>query len=185
MDVISAIRHRRSIRRYKPDPVPDSELDILLEAARWAPSWANTQCRQLIVVRDPVQRERLGATVAEKNPARGAFQQAPVVLVLCARRGVSGFYKGQAATDKGDWYLFDAALAIQNLTLAAYARGLGTVHVGMFDAPAAAAVCAVPEDVAVVELLPLGYPEDAGAAPLRSELHEFVYSDAYGQARRT
>lgn len=185
MDVIEAIRHRRSIRRYKPDPVPESELDVLLEAARWAPSWANTQCRQLIVVRDAALRQQLGETVPEKNPARAAFQQAPVVLVLCARRGVSGFYKGQAATDKGDWYMFDAALAIQNLTLAAHARGLGTVHVGMFDAPAAAAVCGVPDDVAVVELLPLGYPEGAGVTPPRIELHEFVYCDTYGQARPT
>jgi len=63
------------------------------------------------------------------NPAREAVRTAPVLIVACAQLGLSGFKSGTAATDKGDWFMFDVALAMHNLTLAAHAKGLGTVHV--------------------------------------------------------
>ena len=53
MDVLEAIRTRRSVRKFSPEPVSDEELRRVLEAARWAPSWANTQCWEIVVVRDP------------------------------------------------------------------------------------------------------------------------------------
>ena len=134
MDVITAITGRRSIRKYKGDPVEDSDLEEVLEAARWAPSWANTQAWEIIIVKDPETKRKLADTLPAANPARSSFGEAPIVIVACARRGKAGYFKGNAVTDKGDWYMFDVALALQNLTLAAYARGLGTVLVGFFDA---------------------------------------------------
>jgi nitroreductase len=77
--------------------------------------------------------------------------------------------------------MFDTALAMQNLALAACATGLGTVHVGLFDAKEAARILEVPENVAVVEMTPLGYPDEEPKAPQRKELSEIVFKEKYGR----
>ena len=183
MDVMEAILSRRSIRKYKPDAVSDKDLETVLEAARWAPSWANTQCWRFIVVRDKETKAALAATLSRGNPAADALANAPVVIVACAKRGESGFYKGAATTDKGDWYMFDVALAMANITLAAHALGLGTVHVGLFNAKEAEEVLAIPEEASVVSMTPLGYPAEPSRAPRRREFHEIVFHDKYGQSK--
>ena len=63
LEVLEAIRTRRSIRKYKTDPIDDKTLETVLEAARWAPSWANTQCWRFIVVRDGDIKSRLANTL--------------------------------------------------------------------------------------------------------------------------
>ena len=77
--------------------------------------------------------------------------------------------------------MFDVALALHNLSLAAHSLGLGTVHVGAFDSKKAAELLGVPEGVSVVELMPLGYPLEIPGAPPRKELKDFVYSEKYGR----
>ncbi|MEM1537683.1 MAG: nitroreductase family protein [Candidatus Nezhaarchaeales archaeon] len=181
MDVIEAIKTRRSIRRFKPDPVEEGKLWTVLEAARWAPSWANTQCWEFIIVRNPETKAKLAETLTPRNPGIDAVKNAPVVIVACAKLGVSGFKGGKPVTDKGDFFMFDVALALQNLTLAAHSLGLGTLHVGAFDAKKAAEILGVPPGVSVVELMPLGYPlETPKEPPKRKELKDFVYFEKYG-----
>lgn len=77
--------------------------------------------------------------------------------------------------------MFDVALAMQNLTLDAHSLGLGTVHVGRFDAQKAAQILNVPQGAVVVEMTPLGYPEKEAKAPPRKELSELVLRESYGQ----
>lgn len=180
MDVLEAIKTRRSIRKYKSDPVDEEKLRTVLEAARWAPSWANTQCWGFIVIKNPETKRKLAETLLiERNPATEAVKTAPVLIVACARLGLSGFYRGAPLTDKGDFFMFDVALALQNLTLAAHELGLGTVHVGAFDAKKVAEILAVPTGVCVVELMPLGHPLEVPKAPLRKELKDFVHFEKY------
>jgi len=181
MELIEAIKGRRSIRKYKQDPVADEDIRFVLEAARWAPSWANTQCWELIVVKDQALKEKLAGTLPETNPGRRAVIEAPVVIAACGKKALSGHFKGKPVTDKGDWLLFDVALALQNLTLAAYSRGLGTVHLGFFDSRKAEQVLNVPDEAAVVELLPLGYPDKEGKVTPRKPIEEFVFTNSYGQ----
>ena len=182
MDVMQAIKGRRSVRRYKPDPVSDEAVEAVLEAARWAPSWTNSQCWRFVVVRDPQMRDKLAATLkSATNRAAAAIREAPVTIVACAEKGKSGYYKGEVSTDKGDWFMFDVALAMQNLVLAAYAAGLGTVHVGLFDAKEAARILEVPEGVVVVEMTPLGYPNEEPIAPRRKESADIVFKEKYGK----
>lgn len=180
MELIDAVTGRRSIRKYSKDIPSEEDVHFVLEAARWAPSWANTQCWEFVLVTDPEKKRLLAETLPDKNPARPAFEQAPIVIAACGRKGVSGFFKGTAVTDKGDWLMFDTALAVQNLTLAAYAKGLGTVHVGFFDAHKAAAALQVPPEVAVVELIPLGYPDQEGKPTPRKPVDEFVFYNTHG-----
>lgn len=184
MELFEAIKTRRSIRKYKPDPVEEEKLQAVLEAARLAPSWANTQCWEFIVVRNPEVKRRLAETLTSGNRARDAVKNAPIVLVACAKLGLSGFWKGEPLVDKENFYMFDVALALQNLTLAAHSLGLGTLHVGAFDAKRAAEILEVPDGVKVIELIPLGYPLEVPPAPSRKELKDFVYFEKYWQRNR-
>jgi len=181
MNVIEAIKGRRSIRKYKPDSVSDKALEAVLDAARWAPSWANTQCVRWVVVRDADTKARLADTLSTANPAANAMRAVPVVLVACAETGTSGCKGGQPRTDKGDWFMFDTALAVQNLTLAAHELGLGTVQVGLFDARKVEELLQVPSGVRVVELIPLGHPAEQPRGPGRKELSDIVFHEKYGQ----
>jgi nitroreductase len=189
MEVLEAIKGRRSIRKYKATPVDDKTIGLVLEAARWAPSWANTQCWRFIVVRDSrikaelaqslLQVERNGQPVT--NQSAEAVRNAPVVIVACAQLGKSGYMFRKPATDKGDyWYMYDVALAMQNLALAAHALGLGTVTAGAMDAKKTADILGVPEGFCVVSMTPLGYPDEKPEPRPRRELSEIVFYDKYG-----
>ena len=182
MDTFDAIHSRRSIRQYKETPVPDDILNKVLEAARWAPSWANTQCTRYVVVKDPAMKEKLAEALNRGNPSTEAIKHAPIVIVACAELRKSGFYKGVVSTDKGEWYMFDAGIAMENLALAAQALGLGTVHVGFIpDSKKVDEILGLPEGVVSVEMTPLGYPAAEGKAPPRKELAEIVFYEKYGK----
>jgi nitroreductase len=181
MTIMETIEKRRSVRKYKADPISEETVNLVLEAARWAPSWANTQCWRFVVVREAETKARIAEALRKGNPSTDAVRNAPVVIVACAELGKSGFYKGEAATDKGDWFMFDVALAMQNLALAAYELGLGTVHVGLMDSKKVEEILQVPPGIRVVELTPLGYPDEEPRAPKRRELNEIVFHEKYGQ----
>lgn len=180
MDVIEAIMTRRSIRKYKSDAVSDKDLNIILEAARWAPSWANTQCASFIVVRDKLIKANLIETLLG-NSGKNALNTAPLAIVACAELKRAGYKDGAVRTDKGDWFMFDVALAMHNLVLAAQALGLGTVYLGLFDAVAAAKILRVPDGFTVVAMTPIGYPDEEVKAPPRKQLSEIVFNNHWGE----
>jgi nitroreductase len=179
-DFMQIIRERRSVRKYEDRDVPAEALNTVLEAVRWAPSWANTQCWEIVVVRDRSVKEQLQATLPPKgNPAAGAMVKAPVVLVLCAKLKSSGYYKSEVTTKFGDWFMFDLGIACQSLCLAAHAQGLGTVVVGLFDHDQAKNVLNVPDDHELVVMIPLGYPAKISSAPSRREIGEFTHENSF------
>jgi nitroreductase len=187
MDLIEAIKNRRSIRQYKSDPIPNILIDGVLDAARLAPSWGNSQCWQFVVVKDPEIKEGLANTLFaitdRPNRTAESIKKAPVAIVVCAEIGRTGHKyvePKEPATDKGEyWYMFDAALAMENMVLAAHAAGLGTVIVGAFDARKAASLLAVPPDVAVVAMTPLGYPDESPPARPRKPLSDIMRIDRF------
>lgn len=184
MDVFEAVEKRFSVRKFKSDPIPPQVLTRVLEAARRAPSWANEQATRYILVTDPQQKALLAQTLTHRNPSSRAIEAAPVLIGLCYVKGASGYYKGKALTSlEGKWGFFDAGLAAAQLTLAAVAEGLGTVHVGALDIEKAAALLDVPDDVQFLELIPLGYPDQAFNSPARKELAELVFAEKYGRLR--
>ncbi len=178
-DLMDVTRGRRSIRKYQEKDVPEESLNRILESVRWAPSWNNTQCWEVIVVRDHAQKERLQDVMPKINPARKALVQAPVVLALCGKLATSGYYRGQATTKFGDWFMFDLGIATQNLCLTAHDLGLGTVIAGLFDHNRAKEIMEVEEGYEVVILIPLGYPAHDSAAPKRREISEFTHYDKF------
>ena len=162
MELMDAIAKRRSIRRYKPDTVPEEEIRYVLEAARLAPSWANTQCWHFVVVTD----DQVKAKLAEAGMRFVA--RAPVVIVGCADPEKPGA--------KGDMpnYLVDVGIAMEHLMLAATDRGLGTCWVGGFNEEVARAAIGAPESMRVVAMTPLGYPDEDPAPRSRKLLEEIV-----------
>jgi nitroreductase len=179
MDLMQAIKNRRSVRKLKPEPVSNDLINTVLEAGRWAPSWANTQCWKFVVVQDALMRGKVAETISPGNPGADAIKNAPVIIAICGESERAGYKKGIPVTDKGDWYMFDTALAAQNMMLAAHSLGLGTVAIGYFDAPKVAEILQLPANARVVLLLPLGYPAEEPTAPRRKELTEIVSFDRY------
>ena len=177
-DLMEIIKERRSIRKYEDKEVTEEQLNQILESVRWAPSWTNSQCWEVIVVKDPAIKEQLQGTLI-KNPSTKAMVQAPVVLVLCGKLKSSGYYKDQVTTKFGDWFMFDLGIANQNICLTAYSLGLGTVIVGLLDHNKAKEILGVPDDYEVVTMIPLGYPAKEPEAPKRREISEFTHLNKF------
>ncbi len=178
-EFMEIIKNRRSIRKFEDTAISPSELDTLLEAARWAPSWANTQCWEIVVVRDESVKRALQDALPEGNPGRTSVMAAPMLLVVCGRRKQSGYYKGNVCTKFGDWFLFDLGIMTQNIALAAHAIGLGTVVLGLFDHDKARQIVNAPEDCEVVAILPIGRPAKTPPAPPRREQSAFVHHEHF------
>jgi nitroreductase len=178
-EFMEILKGRRSIRRYGEKEIPEDVLNQVFEAVQWSPSWANTQCWEVVVVRDPATKEKLEATLTQTNPARKAMVQAPVVLALCGKLKSSGCYKGEVTTKFGDWFMFDLGLATQSICLVAHAQGLGTVVVGLFDHDRAREVLGVPEGYELVVMIPIGYPAKESPPPKRRETADFVHEGRF------
>ena len=181
MDIHECIRHRRSMRKYEPDPIPEEKLQKVLEAVQWSPSWENKQVWEIIVVDDPDTKAALQECVPTINPGRKAVMMAPILLAMCGRLGKSGYFKGTPTTAYGEWAMFDVGIAAQNVCLTAYAEGLGTLHLGLLDHEKAGAILGLPEDVRLYELIPLGFPAKVGKAPPRRKIEEFVHKNGFGR----
>lgn len=178
-ELMNIIKGRRSIRRFQDKPIPEKDLQEILEAVQWSPSWANTQCWEIVVVKNREMKERLNEALSPTNPAKKGLPDAPVVLALCGKVKSSGYYKGEASTKLGDWLMFDLGLATQSVCLAAHNLGLGTVIVGSIDHAKAKEVLGVGEGYELVALIPVGYPAKDSAAPKRREISEFTHYDKF------
>jgi nitroreductase len=178
LDLDRVILERRSRRKYTDAPVSDEDIHALVEAARSAPSWANTQCVRYIIVRDEARRSALAGALSDRNPARSAVESAPVTVAFIAATDRSGYKEGEPVDDKA-WYMFDTGLAVQNFCLKAQAMGLGTVICGFFDEARAAEALAVPPTHRVVAFTPLGLPEGAASTPRRLDLTELIHRETW------
>ena len=182
MDFYRVIEKRQSVRCYRADPLPASTLKRILGAFQRAPSWANTQPWEIVLVFDGNIKKELQSTLTASNPARHAVVDAPVLACMIGILGKSGSYKGKTVTSRGDsWVMFDMGIAAEHLALAAAAEGLGTVHIGLFDEKKAGQILGIPGDRTVIELIPLGFPDHMPERVHRKPLFDFVFKDRYAQ----
>lgn len=179
VELMDMIKGRRSIRRYQDKEIPEADLQKILESVQWSPSWANTQCWEIIVVKGAATKERLKESLTPRNPAAAGLTEAPVVLAICGKLQSAGYYKGQATTKLGDWFMFDLGIATQSLCLTAHSLGLGTVIVGSIEHDKAKAVLGVGEGYELVALIPVGYPAKDSPAPKRREIPEFTHHEKF------
>ncbi len=164
MDVMDAIRTRKSVRSYQDRPVDDATLARVMEAARLAPSARNDQEWRFVAVRDPQMRRRI-AVDAARQPF---IAEAAVVLACCAESDGRVMRCGQAS------YPIDVAIAMDHLSLAAAAEGLGTCWIGSFDEAMVKDLLGIPAGVRVVQLMPLGWPVDPAPIPKRRRALEEI-----------
>jgi len=150
MDVMDAIRSRKSVRAYLDKPIEDEKLNTVLEAGRLAPSASNRQEWRFVIVRDAGTRKKLAAVAG----GQAFVGEAPVVIVACAVTDGHVMKCGQLS------YPIDVAISLDHITLAAAEQGLGTCWIGLFDEQKVKELLEIPEQVRVVELMPLGYPAD-------------------------
>lgn len=182
MQTLDAILTRRSVRKYTEDYITDEEIRQILEAARWAPTWANTQGCEFIIVRDRNLIEKVTETFSERNPARKCAATSSVLIVCCAKTGVAGFKEGKAVTKFDSWYMFDCGLAVQNICLRAHDMGIGTVIVGSMNHEQCRQLLQLPEGHEVIVVIPAGKPAvSTKEGPLRKEQKDFVFADRYGK----
>jgi nitroreductase len=149
MNIYDAIRGRYSCRAYNSRPVEQEKLDRVIEAARLAPSARNLQDRRFVIVRDAETRREL-ATAANKQMF---IATAPAVIVGCS-------VTDQVMRCGQPIAAIDLAIAMEHIALAATAEGLATCWIGSFFPEQVRAVLDIPLTVAVVELMPIGYPAD-------------------------
>jgi nitroreductase len=157
MDTIECIRKRRSVRKYKSDPIPAAVLREMLEVLRVAPSAANRQPWKFLVVQDEAKRKEM----VEVCGGQKFLAEAPVVIIGCGypKEAWHGMGGDKSATSVD----VDLAIALDHLTLAAASRGLGTCWVEAFRESCMKKLFDIPEEVKVVALTPLGYPAEENA----------------------
>ena len=194
-----AIEKRRSIRKFKSDPVPDEYITALIEAARLAPSGSNTQPWRFKIASDDETKAKLA--VAAYNQSFVA--QAPVVLVCCA--DLQGYFEGITARsqdfgkegaleetmvrvlrerteqlkmmnvqDLAPGIAFNVAIAVEHIVLRALDFGLGSCWVRMIDEQKIKDIFGWGNSIHVVALLPLGYPDEAPAQRKRRTIEEIT-----------
>jgi len=164
VDVFEVIEKRYSVRGYRPDPVEDEKLARVLEAARRAPTAANKQPFRVLVVHTRGREEELARVYG-----RRWFTQAPLVVGF-----VAVTEEAWRRMDDKPYDEVDATIAMDHFVLAATALGLGTCWIAAFDPDAAREVFGLPDDVELVALTPLGYPDKPAANTDRRPLEELV-----------
>jgi nitroreductase len=159
METMECIRGRASVREYKPDPVADSVLKDIMDAAVMAPSSGNVQDWEFVIVKTPEGRSALSAAAFNQ----GFVAKAPVVVVVCS--DLERISKAYGERGKALYSVQNTSAAIQNLMLAAWDRGLGTCWIGAFSEEAVKEAVVLPTNVRPFALVTLGYP---AAEPVKS-----------------
>lgn len=150
MKLYEAIEKRCSVRKYKDKAVEDDKLSRVLNAGRVAPSASNRQDWKFIVVRDQAIRTEL--VKATEQPW---MQAVPIIIAVVGTNDRTMFCEIPSAP-------VDCSIAIDHMTLAAVAEGLGTCWIGHFNQGDCKKILGVPDDAKIVQMLTLGYPGEAG-----------------------
>ncbi len=177
MEAIQCIKERRSVRTFKTEKVSQEIVEKIIETARFAPSWKNTQTARYIVIENKEMKELLAEkAVLGFSHNAGIMKNAPQLVIITCVHGRSGFERdGSYSTSKEDrWEVFDAGIATQTFCLAAYANGVASVIMGVFDEDKVKEIVGISEGQVVCAILAVGYAEGETAAPKRKEVSELV-----------
>lgn len=200
MELVEAIKNRRSIRRFKDREVPREIVERILDTARWAPSGNNVQPWRFIVVTEKGKIEELSEAANQ-----GWITTSPMVIVCLADLNVYGRYGSYSSfqplvevgmiedmdfsefkekreglseqenrTAKTLNSFLNVAIIIDHITLLAHEEGLGTCWVRLFNATSVRRILSIPKNYTIVALLPIGYPDESGKAKSRLEVVDLV-----------
>jgi nitroreductase len=173
MDVLKAIKRRRSVRAFKDKDVPQEIVERLIDGARRAPSAGNIQPWEFIIVRKPEIKRRLAEAALDQT----FIEEAPVVVVVCANENRSS--RGYGVRGETLYCIQDTAAAIQNIHLLAYSLGLGTCWVGAFGEEEAREILKIPLGVRPVAIIPVGCPAESPSPPSRRPLRQIIHYETF------
>jgi nitroreductase len=164
MEFSELVQKRYSARAYRSDPVEDEKLQQILEAGRMAPTAANRQPFQFIVIHTRGREAEL-----KRIYGHDWFVQPPLIVCACAIPS-----KAWVRRDGKNYGEVDLAIAMDHLILAATNLGLGTCWIAAFDPNAAREILHLPDDVEPIAFTPVGYPADRPTPKKRKALSELV-----------
>ena len=162
--LMETIRSRRTIRKFKPDPVAEEKVQMILEAGRWAPSFSNLQPWRFVVLKDTGIKKRIDE-VAKESVLHWGINEAPVVVLVCADRRIDPLHAIEAGS-----------AATQNMVLMAKDLGLGAGWIGIMGTEAETAIqklLNLPGTMRIISLVPIGIPDESPKSN-RKPLEEFV-----------
>ena len=162
------IEKRRSIRRYLKKKVSKADIEQLLDAARMAESWKNSQTpRYHIIMNDELLKNFKEQCLPQFNANNCA--DAPVIIVATFKHNRAGFQRNGSPDNelKNGWGIYDTALSNQNFILKATELGLGTLVMGIRDEKAIRNLLNIPADETIVSVISLGYPDIDPEMPKR------------------
>ena len=165
MSLIDFVLTRRSIRRYEKKDIPEAVLSQILEAGRQAPSAVNKQPVHFVVVKDPEIKKGLSSFLFNRF-----IHDAPAVLVGCA--DVNSLMTGK-------WAIVDAAIAMQNMVIAAWTLGVGSCWIGAFDEEKVKDLIKIPDKWKVVALVTFGYPAEHPKQRKKKAVEELFSFDSF------
>ena len=164
MDVLEAIKTRRSIRRYKPEQISEKNLQTILEAARLAPSAANRQPWRFIIVQEAARKN----AIAEAANDQTFMNDAAVIVV--------------AAGDPDEsvrWHEKDTMIALEHMVLTATSIGYGSCWIGAFDEDEVKRLLKIPPRMKVVAILPIGIPDEKPKARPRKDSSDIFFKEQW------
>jgi nitroreductase len=172
LDLFKAIGKRRSIRKFKPNPIAKEHLKKILEAGRLAPSASNRQPWCFIIVNDPEKKRAL--SIAANN--QEFISDADVIIIAL---GDPGVYPKSSTAPTRLFHEQDTMIAIEHMVLAATALGYGTCWIKAFNENEVRKILKIPENLAVIALIPVGVPDENPLPRPRRAFKEVFFSESY------
>jgi nitroreductase len=175
MDFFEAIEKRRSIRKFKPNPVAREDLKKILEAGRLAPSGGNRQPWCFIIVKDSETKRALSIAADNQN----FIADADVVVTALGDPGTESKIPYKLSATR-IFHKQDPMIAIEHMVLAATALGYGTCWIGAFNEEEVKGILRIPENLVVVALLPVGVPDENPKARPRKTFAQIFFKESFG-----
>lgn len=177
MELIEGIKSRRSVRKFTDAEVTKEQVEEIVDIARFSPSWKNSQSVRYLLITDKALKDKIAEEAVmgfEWNTT--IMKGAPALMLVLTVDKRAGYERdGSASTSKGEhWQSFDAGIAAETFCLAAFAKGLGTVILGVYDEAKVSELAGVPEGQKVSALIPIGVPAEEPQAPKRKEVADLL-----------
>ncbi len=172
MEVVDAIKTRRSVRRFQSNKIEDSVIKEIIELGNLAPSAGNLQPRDFIIVKEQETKEKLAHAALNQD----FVAEAPVVIVVCANIRRTSHY-GKRGMEL--YCIQDSAASIENMLLAIVDKGLACCWVGAFDENAVSGIMGLPSQVRPVAILPIGYPGEKSYPVSRIDIDNLIHYERW------
>lgn len=174
MELQEVIEKRRSIRKYKNQPVSHQDIETIIQAAILAPSWKNSQVTRYYVVKNEDVLKQVKLALPEFN--QNNVKDAPVLIIPTIVLNRSGFERDGTPTNElaNGWGYYDCGLHNMNLLLKATELGLSTLVIGIRNQEKIREILEIPQTESIVSVIALGYGDITPEMPKRKKVEDIT-----------